>query len=89
MEDENESVSKTLEYAYDDWCIAQMGVFIDASSGNSRTTTHDGKSRSRSKNHAKVISTMSGRDITKTCLIRDRLYAAKEERQVYHTIRSK
>jgi putative alpha-1,2-mannosidase len=23
-EDENESVSKTLEYAYDDWCIAQM-----------------------------------------------------------------
>jgi len=24
MEDDNESVSKTLEYAYDDWCIAQM-----------------------------------------------------------------
>lgn len=24
MEDENESVSRTLEYAYDDWCIAQM-----------------------------------------------------------------
>jgi predicted alpha-1,2-mannosidase len=24
MEDERESVSKTLEYAYDDWCIAQM-----------------------------------------------------------------
>ncbi|MBX3298750.1 MAG: GH92 family glycosyl hydrolase [Acidobacteria bacterium] len=24
MEDEHESVSKTLEYAYDDWCIAQM-----------------------------------------------------------------
>ena len=24
MEDENESVSKTLEYSYDDWCIAQM-----------------------------------------------------------------
>jgi putative alpha-1,2-mannosidase len=24
MEDTNESVSKTLEYAYDDWCIAQM-----------------------------------------------------------------
>lgn len=23
-DDENESVSKTLEYAYDDWCIAQM-----------------------------------------------------------------
>ena len=24
LEDENESVSKTLEYAYDDWCIAQV-----------------------------------------------------------------
>ena len=24
MDDENESVSKTLEYAYDDWCIAQF-----------------------------------------------------------------
>lgn len=24
LEDEKESVSKTLEYAYDDWCIAQM-----------------------------------------------------------------
>ncbi|MBS1768465.1 MAG: GH92 family glycosyl hydrolase [Acidobacteria bacterium] len=28
MEDENESVSKTLEYAYDDWCIAQMARII-------------------------------------------------------------
>ena len=28
MEDENESVSKTLEYAYDDWCIAQMGQML-------------------------------------------------------------
>ncbi|MBP6002096.1 MAG: GH92 family glycosyl hydrolase [Pyrinomonadaceae bacterium] len=26
MEDENESVSKTLEYAYDDWCIAQIAM---------------------------------------------------------------
>ena len=26
MEDENESVSKTLEYAYNDWCIAQMAM---------------------------------------------------------------
>jgi predicted alpha-1,2-mannosidase len=33
MEDERESVSKTLEYAYDDWCIAQvarrLGSFDD------------------------------------------------------------
>lgn len=28
MEDENESVSRTLEYAYDDWCIAQMALAI-------------------------------------------------------------
>ncbi|MEP6848126.1 MAG: GH92 family glycosyl hydrolase, partial [Acidobacteriota bacterium] len=27
-EDENESVSKTLEYAYDDWCIAQMAKIM-------------------------------------------------------------
>jgi predicted alpha-1,2-mannosidase len=28
MEDENESVSKTLEYAYDDFCIAQMAKVL-------------------------------------------------------------
>lgn len=28
MEDEQESVSKTLEYAYNDWCIAQMARII-------------------------------------------------------------
>ncbi|MBK9214948.1 MAG: GH92 family glycosyl hydrolase [Chloracidobacterium sp.] len=28
MEDENESVSKTLEYAYNDWCIAQMAKIL-------------------------------------------------------------
>lgn len=28
MEDENESVSKTLEYAYNDWCIAQMAEIL-------------------------------------------------------------
>ena len=27
-EDESESVSKTLEYAYDDWCIAQMARLL-------------------------------------------------------------
>ncbi|MGD9560707.1 MAG: GH92 family glycosyl hydrolase [Pyrinomonadaceae bacterium] len=27
-EDENESVSKTLEYAYNDWCIARMGRIL-------------------------------------------------------------
>ena len=31
MEDEQESVSKTLEYAYDDFCIAQMAKFLSQS----------------------------------------------------------
>jgi predicted alpha-1,2-mannosidase len=29
IDDEHESVSKTLEYAYDDWCIAQMAYILD------------------------------------------------------------
>lgn len=29
MDDEHESVSKTLEYAYDDWCIAQMAARLN------------------------------------------------------------
>lgn len=29
MDDEHESVSKTLEYAYDDWCIAQMAQIVN------------------------------------------------------------
>ena len=29
IDDEHESVSKTLEYAYDDWCIAQMAQFLN------------------------------------------------------------
>jgi predicted alpha-1,2-mannosidase len=29
IDDEHESVSKTLEYAYDDWCIAQMANLLD------------------------------------------------------------
>lgn len=29
IDDEHESVSKTVEYAYDDWCIAQMAMILD------------------------------------------------------------
>jgi len=29
IDDEHESVSKTLEYAYDDWCIAQMARIVN------------------------------------------------------------
>jgi putative alpha-1,2-mannosidase len=28
IDDEHESVSKTVEYAYDDWCIAQMAKIL-------------------------------------------------------------
>ncbi len=31
IDDEHESVSKTLEYAYDDWCIAQMALALNNS----------------------------------------------------------
>lgn len=31
IDDEHESVSKTLEYAYDDWCIAQMALILNKS----------------------------------------------------------
>jgi putative alpha-1,2-mannosidase len=27
----NESVARTLEYAYDDWCICQLGKALDSS----------------------------------------------------------
>ena len=33
MDDEHESVSKTLEYAYDDWCIAQMAKILNKKEG--------------------------------------------------------
>lgn len=29
IDDEHENVSKTLEYAYDDWCIAQMALILN------------------------------------------------------------
>ena len=32
MEDDNENVSKTLEYAYDDWCISQMARILNKES---------------------------------------------------------
>ena len=39
MEDEQESVSKTLEYAYDDWCIAQMAKILDKKADYQNFTT--------------------------------------------------
>jgi predicted alpha-1,2-mannosidase len=39
MEEERESVSKTLEYAYDDWCIAQVARLLGLINGRSLTRT--------------------------------------------------
>ena len=36
MEDERESVSKVLEYAYDDWCIAQVARMVGETSDHTR-----------------------------------------------------
>lgn len=36
MEDERESVSKVLEYAYDDWCIAQVARMVGKTSDHTR-----------------------------------------------------
>ncbi|MEK6282644.1 MAG: GH92 family glycosyl hydrolase [Acidobacteriota bacterium] len=36
LEDERESVSRTLEYAYDDWCIAQMARMLGRTSDYQR-----------------------------------------------------
>ena len=36
LEDERESVSKTLEYAYDDWCIAQVARMLGRTSDYER-----------------------------------------------------
>jgi putative alpha-1,2-mannosidase len=42
-EDENESVSKTLEYAYNDWCLMSMGamLFNQRSLGTNRNPRND------------------------------------------------
>ncbi len=39
MEEERESVSKTLEYAYDDWCIAEMARLLGHRSDYNRFIT--------------------------------------------------
>ncbi|MEP6718392.1 MAG: GH92 family glycosyl hydrolase [bacterium] len=38
MEDDRESVSKTLEYAYDDWCIAEMARLLGQEADYQRFT---------------------------------------------------
>ncbi|MBX7172483.1 MAG: GH92 family glycosyl hydrolase [Pyrinomonadaceae bacterium] len=47
MEDENEGVSKTLEYAYDDYCIAMMArVLLKKNEGIGKGLSEDSLSRS-------------------------------------------
>ena len=44
-EDENESVSKTLEYAYDDWCIAEMSSVLYTERAQKRNYTAEQANR--------------------------------------------
>jgi hypothetical protein len=53
MEQERESVSKTLEYAYDDWCIAEMARLLN------RSSDHDRYSR-RAQFYKNVFDAKSG-----------------------------
>ncbi len=50
---ENESVSKTLEYAYDDWCIAEMARLMGRSRDHERY-------RRRAKYYANVFDASTG-----------------------------
>lgn len=52
-EDESESVSKTLEYAYDDWCIAQFAKSI----GNNAEYNYFNK---RGQNYKNMFDTSTG-----------------------------
>ena len=49
-EDENESVSKTLEYAYDDFCIAQMAVILSVKKADVYIQTSKVSAEQTSKN---------------------------------------
>ena len=51
--EEAESVSKTLEYAYDDWCIAQMAKMLDKQADDSTYIQ-------RAQNWKNVYNTQSG-----------------------------
>ncbi len=49
-EDENESVSKTLEYAYDDFCIAEMAKILLREKDKEFSRTSDGKPSKTNEN---------------------------------------
>jgi len=61
-EDENESVSKTLEYAYDDWCIAQMQEIIDRRKNIEEVPAafKDGDFRSQARNFENLFDPSTG-----------------------------
>lgn len=53
MEDERESVSKVLEYAYDDWCIAQVARMLGETEDYQRY-------RARAQSYKNVFDPVSG-----------------------------
>jgi predicted alpha-1,2-mannosidase len=53
MEEERESVSKVLEYAYDDWCIAQVARMLDKTADYERYSA-------RAQSYKNVFDPVSG-----------------------------
>ncbi len=64
MEDENESVSRTLEYAYNDWCIAQMQASLTRSGDRNieqlPPAFKDGDFRYRARHFENLFDTKTG-----------------------------
>ena len=88
MEDENESVSKTLEYAYDDWCIAQMAAILiqryeDGCDNPTRCSRVSGPEVIIGDEDYRDITRNARRAFRKSLRSVNRLYAAKKERRFY------
>jgi predicted alpha-1,2-mannosidase len=60
MEDEQESVSKTLEYAYDDYCIAQMAKILQMKKGGAGYEQDRQKYLGRSRSFENLFDTETG-----------------------------
>jgi putative alpha-1,2-mannosidase len=72
-EDDNESVSKTLEYAYNDWCLAEMERVL---SGPDITTIPDMRFISRAAFFENLFDSETG------------LHAPEAQRRFYQTVRA-
>ena len=89
MEDENESVSKTLEYAYDDWCIMQMATTILRTTPETRIKTqHRGPKANASifKDWKDIRGIRRVQNFRKSVRPGNGFHAAKAERRLYQAV---